>query len=150
MPASSPLRNAAPRPGATRSPPSAALRGGVNSPVREASGASSIARRTEPPSTLKCGRYPNGIGNFPCENKVYLSGVDFEAFRQDDDAPVHLQVTTAAGDWVYLAQALDAVERGVLSLGFAQREETAMNEGDEVTVRRWFPSPASSLTTLSL
>ena len=100
-PASSPLRNAAPRPGATRAPLTS-LRGGVNSP--EASSASSmIARRTEPPSTLKCGRYPNGIGNFPCENKVYLSGVDFEAFRRDDDAPVHLQVTTGAGDWVYLA-----------------------------------------------
>ena len=150
-PASSPLRPAAPRPGASRSAPLAALRGVVNSP--EASGASSVARRAErpePPSTLKCGRYPNGIGNFPCENKVYLNGADFQAFRQDDDAPVHLQVTTAAGDWVYLAQALDAVERGVLSLGFAQREETDMNEGDDVTVRRWFPSPASSLTTLSL
>ena len=95
MTASSPLRNAAPRPGATRAPLTA-LRGGVNSP--EASSASSmIARRTEPPSTLKCGRYPNGIGNFPCENKVYLSGVDFEAFRQDD-GPCLLQVTTGAGD----------------------------------------------------
>ena len=96
MPASSPLRNAAPRPGAARSP-SAALRGVVNSP---ASGASSVARRAErpePPSTLKCGRYPNGIGNFPCENKVYLNGVDFQAFRQDDDAPVHLQVCTVDG-----------------------------------------------------
>ena len=94
--ASSPLRPAAPRPGASRSAPSAALRGGVNSPV--ASGrASSIAQRTEPPSTLKCGRYPNGIGNFPCENKVYLNGVDFQAFRQDDDAPVHLQVCTVDG-----------------------------------------------------
>ena len=85
MTASSPLRNAAPRPGATRSggsaPPSSGpgLRGGVNSPG--APSASSVARRAEPPSTLKCGRYPNGIGNFPCENKVYLSGVDFEAFR---------------------------------------------------------------------
>ena len=114
MTASSPLRNAAPRPGATRAPLTA-LRGGVNSP--EASSASSmIARRVEPPSTLKCGRYPNGIGNFPCENKVYLSGVDFEAFRRDD-APCLLEVTTGAGDWVYLAQALDAVERGILSLG---------------------------------
>ena len=144
MTASSPLRNAAPRPGATRAPLTA-LRGGVNSP--EASSASSmIARRTEPPSTLKCGRYPNGIGNFPCENKVYLSGVDFEAFRQDDDAPVHLQVTTAAGDWVYLAQALDAVERGVLSLGFAQREETAMN----VTVVRtaWWAALKLALCTV--
>ena len=56
---------------------------------------SSIARRTEPPSTLKCGRYPNGIGNFPCENKVYLNGADFQAFRQDGDAPVHLQVWLA-------------------------------------------------------
>ena len=34
------------------------------------------------------------------------------AFRRDD-APCLLQVTTGAGDWVYLAQALDAVERGV-------------------------------------
>ena len=92
-PASSPLRPAAPRPGASRSAPLAALRGVVNSP--EASGASSIARRTEPPSTLKCGRYPNGIGNFPCENKVYLNGADFQAFRQDGDAPVHLQVWLA-------------------------------------------------------
>ena len=87
--ASSPLRPAAPRPGASRSAPSVALRGGVNSPVREASSASSIARRTEPPSTLKCGRYPNDIGNFPCENKVYLNPADFEAFRQDD-GPCHL------------------------------------------------------------
>ena len=82
MTASSPLRNAAPRPGATRAPLTA-LRGVVNSP--EASGASSVARRAErpePPSTLKCGRYPNGVGNFPCENKVYLSGVDFEAFQE--------------------------------------------------------------------
>ena len=64
--ASSPLRPAAPRPGASRSAPLAALRGVVNSP--EASGASSVARRAErpePPSTLKCGRYPNGVGNFP-------------------------------------------------------------------------------------
>ena len=153
MTASSPLRNAAPRPGTTRSggsaPPSSGpgLRGGVNSPG--APSASSVARRNEPPSTLKCGRYPNGIGNFPCENKVYLSGVDFEAFRRDD-APCLLEVTTGAGDWVYLAQALDAVERGILSLGYAQREETGMNEGDEVTVQRWFPSPESSLTTLRL
>ena len=95
-PASSPLRPAAPRPGASRSAPLAALRGVVNSP--EASGASSVARRAErpePPSTLKCGRYPNGVGNFPCENKVYLNGADFQAFRQDGDAPVHLQVWLA-------------------------------------------------------
>jgi len=157
-PASSPLRPAATRPGATRSTPSAALHGDVNSPEATRSGAapgaSSITRRTEPPSTLKCGRYPNpcepNLGPFPCENKVYLNGADFQAFRQDDDAPVHLQVTTGAGDWVYLAQALDAVERGVLSLGYAQREETGMREGDEVAVRRWYLSPASSLTTLRL
>ena len=153
-PASSPLRPAAPRPGATRSTPSAALRGVVSSPVREASSASSVARRTEPPSTLKCGRYPNpcepNLGPFPCENKVYLNGADFEAFRRDDDAPVHLQVTTGAGDWVYLAQALDAVERGVLSLGFAQREETGMEVGHDVAIRRWYPSPAHSLTALRL
>ena len=153
-PASSPLRPAAPRPGATRSSPSAALRGAVNSPGATRNGASSVARPAEPPSTLKCGRYPNpcepNLGPFPCENKVYLNGADFQAFRQDDDAPVHLQVTTGAGDWVYLAQALDAVERGVLSLGFAQREETGMREGDDVAVRRWYPSPASSLTTLRL
>ena len=156
-PASSPLRPAAARPNATRSSPSPALRNVVNSP--EASGASSIAPRfarprTEPPATLKCGRYPNpcepNLGPFPCENKVYLNGADFQAFRQDDDAPVHLQVTTGAGDWVYLAQALDAVERGVLSLGFAQREETGMEVGHDVAIRRWYPSPAHSLTALRL
>ena len=50
MTASSPLRNAAPRPGATRAPLTS-LRGGVNSP--EASSASSmIARRTEPLVTV--------------------------------------------------------------------------------------------------
>ena len=93
MPASSPLRNAAPRPGATRAPLTA-LRAGVNSP--EASGAISIARpRTEPPSTLRCGRYPDSIGPYPCENKAYLNGADFQAFRQDGDAPVHLQVWLA-------------------------------------------------------
>ena len=153
MPASSPLRPAAGRPGASRSPPSSGLRGVVNSAEAPRAGASSIARRTEPPSTLKCGRYPNpcepNLGPFPCENKVYLNGADFQAFRQDD-GPCFLQVTTGAGDWVYLAQALDAVERGVLSLGYAQREETGMREGDEVAVRRWYLSPASSLTTLRL
>ena len=46
-PASSPLRPAAPRPGASRSAPLAAIRGVVNSP--EASGASSVARRAERP-----------------------------------------------------------------------------------------------------
>lgn len=91
MPASSPLRNAAPRPGATRSgvsaPPSSGVSGrcsGVNSP--EASGAISIARpRTEPPSTLRCGRYPDGAGHnsYPSENKIYLNGADFEAFRHE-------------------------------------------------------------------
>jgi hypothetical protein len=100
--ASSPLRPAAGRPGASRSPPSSGLRGVVNSAEAPRAGASSIARRAEPPSTLKCGCYPNGIGNFPCENKVYLNGVDFQAFRQDDDAPVHLQVTTGAGDFAGL------------------------------------------------
>ena len=87
-PASSPVRPAAPRPGATRAPLTA-LRGGVNSP--EASGAISIARpRTEPPSTLKCGRYPESVGGlngYPSENKVYLHGTDFEAFRQGDTGP---------------------------------------------------------------
>ena len=81
-PASSPVRPAAPRPGATRAPLTA-LRGGVNSP--EASGAISIARpRTEPPSTLKCGRYPESVGGlngYPSENKVYLHGADFDGHR---------------------------------------------------------------------
>ena len=49
-PASSPLRPAAPRPGASRSAPLAALRGVVNSP--EARGASSVARRAERPEDV--------------------------------------------------------------------------------------------------
>ena len=123
MPASSPLRPAAARgpeppesparrpdrrtPDATRAAPSSGtLRSVVNSPAAPRAGASSIARRTEPPSTLKCGRYPDGVVKvdcYPCENKIYLNGADFEAFRQGDAGPCFLEVTTAAGVWVYLA-----------------------------------------------
>ena len=82
MPASSPLRPAR-GPGPPESPrrpdrPDATRAAPHSRPLRisnsAASGASSVATRTEPPSTLKCGRYPDGAGlkSYPSENKIYL------------------------------------------------------------------------------
>ena len=151
----SPLRPTKPRGGGTTDAPAAAPEAATTGRKdARASGAISIATRTEPPSTLICGRYPDAAGNVPCDNQIYINPADYEAFRRaspcDDDDACLLKVTVGGGDWVFLAEALDKVERGVLSLGFAMREETGMVVGNIVPIRRWQPSPESALTTLQL
>lgn len=148
----SPLRPTNPR--GTTDAPAAAPEATTGRKDAPASGAISLATRTEPPSTLVCGRYPDAAGNVPCDNRIYINPADLNEFRRaspcDDDDACLLKVTVGGGDWVFLAEALDKVERGVLSLGMAMRDETGMVVGNVVPIRRWQPSPESALATLQL
>ena len=68
----------------------------MNSPEAPRAGASSIARRTEPPSTLKCGRYPESVGGvtgFPCENMYDPYGVGDSCILPCADTRIYLDVT---------------------------------------------------------